>query len=182
MTRSFSNNSIFLFGIFLLLGLGGCASVESTAIYYEPTTLEQYPPKPEDWPIPILGKAPKEPYKQIGRLAFTSDQGYRFMRKSIEYNARVNGADAVILRNVDQQTRVFLTQVPPSWDYVPYTAYYPANGWRGGYGHGDGYCRGGGWVPVTNWVPLYQPGYVQANEQTMTSIDAEMIVITGKRR
>jgi hypothetical protein len=158
----------------LCLGLIGCASVESTAIYYTSYTLDQYPPKPKDAFIPVIGKAPDRPFRKIGRLAFSSDLGYRFMRQSIDYNARQNGADAVILHDVDSITQTFLTEVPPSWDYVPVTSYntYDVDGCRGG-----GY---GGVQPVTNWVPVFQPGYIQPTTVTTTTIDAEMIVFKNR--
>ncbi len=156
---------VLLLAAFALLALGGCASVEGTAIYYTPTTLNFYPPKPKDWPVPILGKAPNESYQTIGRLAFQSDLGFRFMRRAIEYNARVNGADAVILKDVAGRREVFLTRVPPRVDWVPFYG-------GGPYGYyGPGFVR---------YYPIWQPGYVQANEALITSIDAEMIVVTAR--
>lgn len=150
--------------------LTGCASVESTAIYYTPYTVEQYPPKPKEAFIPVIGRAPDRPYKTIGRLAFSSTLGYRFMRQSIDYNARIHGADAVILKDVDSSTQTFLTEVPPSWDYVPYTAWVPysVEGKKG--------RRYTEYAPYTNWQPVYRPGYVSPQSITTTAIDAEMIV------
>lgn len=120
--------------------------------------------------VPILGKAPDRPHKTIGRLAFSSTLGFRFMRKSIEYNARIHGADAVILRGMDSDTQVFLTEVPPSWDYVPYTSYVPyyVEGKKG-----QVYTK---YSSVTNWQPVFRPGYVSPESVTTTAIDAEMIV------
>ncbi len=145
----------------VLLCCGGCASVESTAIYYTPTTLEVFPPKPKDYPVPILEKAPDRRYRTIGKFAFETALGYRFARDAILYNARVNGADAVILKDVSGRRELYLTRVPPRVDYVPTVGYY------GGYGYGGyGY---------TSYYPIYQPGYVRADEEVITSVDAEMI-------
>jgi len=135
-----------------LIALSGCATVESTAVYYTPYTLDKNPPKPKDAFVPILGKAPERSHETIGRLAFSSTQGYKFMRRSMEYNARMQGADAVILNSMDSDTQVYLTEVPPSWDYVPYTAYEP-------------YCVVGEkgkvytkYSSYTDWQPVFTPG------------------------
>jgi hypothetical protein len=77
-------------GIFVLLS--GCASVKSTAIYY--SSIQDYPAKPLDAAIPILTRPPAKPYKVTGRIAFESDRGRNFLRKSMIYNAQIHGADA----------------------------------------------------------------------------------------
>ncbi len=164
------NSTILILLATIAVFLSGCASVESTSIYYVPYTVEQYPPKPKDAFIPIIGKPPDRPYKKIGRLAFSSTLGYRFMRRSIDYNARIHGADAVILKDVDSNTQVFLTEVPPRWDYIPYTSYYPAY-----YQNRNGRTRAE-FVPYTNWQPVFRPGYISPESITTTAIDAEMIV------
>jgi hypothetical protein len=171
MTSLFRKNSIRIaFGLFAIVGISGCASVESTAIYYTAYTIDQYPPKPKDTFIPVIGNAPDRPFKKIGRLAFSSTLGYRFMRRSIDYNARIHGADAVILKEVDEQTQVYLTEVPPNWNYIPYTSYVPYT--VRGYGGGC-YTE---FAPYTNWQPIFQPGYISEESVTTTAIDAEMIV------
>jgi hypothetical protein len=139
----------------------GCASVKSTAIYYTPTTLEVFPPKPKDYRVPILEKAPDRRHRTIGKFAFETALGYRFARDAILYNARVNGADAVILKNVSGRRELYLTRVPARVDYVPTGGYY------GGYGYGGFGYR--------SYYPIYQPGYVRADEAVMTSVHAEMI-------
>ena len=77
--------------------LAGCETVPSTSAYYLSYTEKVFPPKPKDAPIPILSKAPDRPYKVIGRLAFNTGRGWRFLRDSMLYNARANGADLVLL-------------------------------------------------------------------------------------
>ncbi len=145
----------------------GCASVKSTAIYYVPTTVEVFPPKPKDYRMPILEKEPDRQYRTIGNFAFETALGYRFSREAILYNARVNGADAVILKDVSGRRELYLTRVPPRVDYVPVGGYYGGYGRRGygGYG-GFGYAA---------YFPIYQPGYVRADEEVITSVSAEMI-------
>ncbi len=165
MTDRTTSYSIFRWLAVAVVGavLGsGCASVKSTAIHYVPTTLDVFPPKSKDFPIPILEKAPDRRYRTIGKFAFETALGYRFARDAILYNARRNGADAVILNNVSGRRELFLTRVPARVDYVPTVGYY------GGYGYG-GYGR------YASYYPIYRPGYVRADEEVVTSVDAEMI-------
>lgn len=164
--------SSFLAVLFFLL-FGGCASVESTSAYYLPQTLRVYPPKPRDYPVPILGAPPDRPYRTIGHLAFTSDQGWKFMRESMTYNARINGADAVILRKAETREKVRYTEVPPCTELVPVQvpAHAPVGGCRQ-----CGKNTANGWYPTTTYVPVFQPGYTRTWVQELVSIDAEMIV------
>ncbi len=164
MSLRYSNGIFRVLAAGLALGLlGGCASVQSTAIYYTPYTAKYRPPKPPETPIPILGRAPKEGYTAIGRLAFETDEGWRFLRKSMIYNAQINGADAVILKGVNTRQLRYLTQVPPQVDWVPVGNYYRN-------------CDNGEIYGGTNWVPFFRPGYVQENIENITAIDSEMIV------
>jgi len=150
------------FGL-LTLGLTGCASVGSTSIYYFPSTTNLYPPKPKNAPIPILGKSPDRPYKSIGNLTFSSTRGWPFLRDSILYNARVNGADAAILRETNSRQQTRLVTVPPRFNYIP----VPGPVYRNK--KGEVYYG-------TTYIPDFQPGYVFPSTWTITSIDAEMIV------
>lgn len=156
--------------------LAGCASVSSTSQFYFPTTTDVFPPKPKDVPIPILGKAPDRPYRVIGRLAFRSDLGWRFMRESMVYNARANGADAVILKNADSKQQVNYTEVPPrtDWVQVPGPVVAVNNG------RGNNCNQNVSYVSYPTYMPIFQPGYVRRWVQTIIGIDAEMIVM--KRR
>ena len=147
----------------VVLGLSGCTTVESTAIYYLPYSTKVYPPKAKDAPIPILGKAPKRAHTVIGRLAFSTDMGWKFLRESMLYNARMNGADAVVLRDARSRTEWGLMQVPPRMDWVP--------------GPGPAYRNKKGDVYyTTQWYPYFRPGYTMPVQETITGIDAEMIV------
>lgn len=140
----------------------GCASVASTSQYYLPYTAKYYPPKAPKTYVPILGKFPSERHVVIGRLAFETDQGWGFLRKSMIYNAQMNGADAVVLKAVNTRNQVNLIEVPPQVDWIPNTSYY--------------YDRKGRQYSQTNWIPFFQPGYVRPVVSTITGIDSEMIV------
>ncbi len=160
MTRHLANR---IFGPLLALGLlGGCASVKDTAMYYVSYTPAVYPPKPLETPIPILGKAPAGRHTVIGGLKFESDQGWKFMRKSMIYNAQANGADAVVLKATSHRRQISLLQVPPQMDLIPVSNWYRDK---------KGNVYGG-----TSWVPYFRPGYVQPYLEEITGIDAEMVV------
>jgi hypothetical protein len=143
--------------------LSGCASVKDTARFYVAYTPRVYPPKPPDTPIPILGRMPKKPHTVIGGLKFESDQGWNFMRRSMIYNAQVNGADAVVLKDTSERRQLALLEVPPQTEWVPVSNWYRNR---------KGQVCGG-----TTWVPIFRPGYVQPYLQEITGIDAKMIVL-----
>ena len=109
-------------------------------------------------PITILTEPPVRPYKVIGRLAFESDEGWNFLRKSMIYNAQMHGADAVLLRTAKTRREVSVQHAPPKVDW------YPAH--RRGK-HGKIYTRR---------VPYFRPGYPVRWVKEITAIDAEMIV------
>ncbi len=153
--------------------LAGCASVASTSQFYFPVTTTAYPPKPKNWPVPILGKAPDKPYKTIGRLAFQSDLGWKFMRESMVYNARANGADAVILKHAESKNQVRFTEVPPRTDWIP----MPGPVVAVNNGGGKKNCNNTTYVNYPYYMPVYRPGYVYRWVQTIIGIDAEMIVV-----
>ncbi|MFZ4777434.1 MAG: hypothetical protein ACOYM3_18865 [Terrimicrobiaceae bacterium] len=158
--------------ISLLAVLSGCASVSSTSQFYFPSTTDVYPAKPKDFPIPILGKAPDKPYKVIGNLNFRSNLGWKFMRESMLYNARANGADAVILKKSESKNQVNVTEVPPRMDYVPMPGPVIA------VNNGGKKCGGNPtYVSYPYYMPVYQPGYTRRWMETIIGIDAEMIVL-----
>lgn len=144
--------------------LAGCETVPSTSAYYLSYTEKVFPPKPKDAPIPILSKAPDRPYKVIGRLAFNTGRGWRFLRDSMLYNARANGADAIILRDTSQRREYGVVNVPPRFNYVPVPG--PAYRTKNGRTY---YCG-------PTWIPDFQPGYSYPTSWTIQGIDAEMIV------
>jgi hypothetical protein len=151
---------------FAVFALAGCVSVSSTADFYLAETTEVFPPKPKDAPIPILGSSPKQPYKVIGRLAFRSDLGWKFMRESMLYNARANGADAVILRSSDSRQQERFMQVPPrtDWVAVPGPVFVEKKKNKTYY------------QTAPSYIPVFRPGYVERFVDTIIGIDSEMIV------
>jgi len=170
MNRIYSNLLLLVFAA----GLSGCVSVSSTSQFYFPVTTDVYPPKSKDIAIPILGKAPDQSYKVIGRLAFRSDLGWKFMRDSMIYNARANGADAVILKKADSKDQVNFTQVPPRMEWIPMPGPVIAvnnGGGKKNCGNNQTY------VSYPTYMPVYQPGYTRRWVQTIIGIEAEMIVM-----
>jgi hypothetical protein len=150
-------------GIFAGVALTGCETVASTSAYYLSYSAKTYPPKAADAPVPILAKAPDEPYRVIGRLAFQTGRGWRFLRDSMLYNARANGADAVILRDTTQKRQYGIVNVPPRLNYVPVPGPVCQN-------------KKGQVYYGTTWIPDFQPGYSYPTSWTIQGIDAEMIV------
>jgi len=144
----------------ILASLPGCVSVKSTAVYYKSYSIRAYPAKPPEAVIPILVQPPRRPHTVIGRLAFESDRGWSFLRKSMVYNAQIHGADAVVLKSAPTRREVSIRQVPPQIDWVP-------AGTRRHGKHGR---------VSTHWVPFLRPGYTQRWVNEITAIDAEMIV------
>jgi len=154
-----------------LLLLQACASVSSTAVFYQPTTANYYPPKPSNAVIPILNAPPVHPYFEIGRFAFQTTLGYPFAINSVIYNARRAGADAVIVKNCQNWSVPYSYVVPPTVGYIPVGGYSGYGGWYGGRcgGWGGGYYGGG-------VVPVVYPGYAGYSYQNFTGIDARMIM------
>ena len=166
MIRIYAN----LLLLVLLAGFSGCASVSSTSQFYFPVTTDIYPSKGKDTPIPILTKAPDKRHTVIGRLAFCSDIGWKFMRDSMIYNARTNGADAVILKKAESKDQVRFTEIPPHTDWIPVPGPVVAV-------NNGKHCRNQTYVSYPNYMPVYRPGYIHRWVQTIIGIDAEMIVL-----
>ncbi|MEO6847512.1 MAG: hypothetical protein ABI443_08245 [Chthoniobacterales bacterium] len=156
-----------LVGLFFL----GCASVKDTRQFYIPNTAKTYPPRAKDAPIPILGQPPKEPYEVLGHLAFSTYQNFGFLRKSMEYNARESGADAVVLKQVNSQPQITPYYIPPTMNYVPVANTYVTSG-----KHGQTV------VGYTTFIPTYQPGYWGISQSVLTTIDAEIILMKNPHR
>ena len=146
-----------------VLLLSACASVQSTAVFYAPTTNVIYPPKDLHAVIPIMSQLPPQSYTEIGRFAFQSDLGYPFMLRAIEYNARQAGADAVYIKDSKSWSLPYYYSVPPTVTWIPVGSGVYGGGCGGWYG-------GGGMVPITS------PGYAGVNYRNFIGIDARMIV------
>jgi len=140
----------------ILLLLAGCASVESTSVYYK--SLKDFPAKAPDAQIPILTIRPKRPFTVIGRLAFESDRGWNFLRKSMIYNAQVHGADAVWLKSSKTRREISFQHLPPRMDWYPVSR-------RSNHGKID-----------TRLAPYMRPEPPLRWVSDFTAIDARMIV------
>jgi hypothetical protein len=157
------NRSIQLLLFAAALLLSGCASVSSTAVFYQPTSATIYPPKGSKAIIPILSAPPSRPFTEIGSFNFQTDLSYAFVQNALLYNARRAGADAIIIKNYKNWTLPYWYTVPPSVNWIPV---------------GGGYYRGGcgGWYGGTAFVPVTYPGYSGVNYRNFTGIEARMIV------
>lgn len=145
----------------VMLVMQGCAGVKSTAVFYTPSTTVVYPPKPDQAVIPIMNQPPSRPYAEIGRFSFQTGVGYPFLMRAVEYNAHRVGADAVLIREIKSWTIPRPYLVPPTLGWIP------VGGWYGG-------C--GGYYGGATAVPVWSPGYTVMNYDSVTGIDARMII------
>lgn len=99
-----------------------------------------------------------------------SPHGYRFVQRALLYNARRQGADAVILRKLDFDLRRNYNYVPPRWDSIPQTSVFYQSVKD---------CNGK-WITVpqtyTTYVPIFRPARTIVNDVQWTSVEADMIV------
>lgn len=155
--------------------LAGCASLEDTAVFYTPTSERFYPPLPKNEPVPVLSEPPEWPYEVIGRFALQSDQGYPRIYRAMLFNARRQGADAVILRRLAFDVRRTFNEIPATWRSVPQT-----NVW-----YQQVKNKKGEWVTVpqvyTTYLPLWQPARTVVTEREWTEVEAEMVVRRGRQ-
>jgi len=152
-----------------LVGLVGCSGVRETAKFYLPYAETPLPPRQKDAPIPILGRTPERPHKMIGRLGFATDRDWGFIRSSIEYNGRAQGADFAVIREVQSQRRQGWAQSPPSTDWIPVPGPVVQDK------KGEVISYG------VQWVPVYRPGYFYPATIVVTSFVAELGIYKGAR-
>jgi hypothetical protein len=154
--------------------VSACAPLSQTTAFYTPVSDRYYPPKDKKAEIPVLAKAPSWPHRVIGRFAMQSDRGYRFVHKAILYNARLQGADAVVIRKLVQDVRQTYNYIPPHWDSIPQTNVY----------YQQVQNSQGQWVTVpqtyTTYVPVFRPGRTVVSDSEWADVDAEMVVRRGK--
>lgn len=154
--------------------LGGCASLRDTTVFYTPVAQEVFPPLPKDATVPVFTEAPPWPHKVIGRFAVQSDRSYAFLHKAMLYNARLNGADAVILRRQAFDLRRTYNQIPASWENIPQTNVY----------YQSVQNNKGQWITVpqtyTTYIPVFRPARTVVSDVQWTELGAEMIVRKGK--
>lgn len=156
-----------------VLAAAGCTPLSETTAYYTPVSGRYYPPKDKREMIPVLSEPPGWPHRVIGRFAMQSDRGYPFVQKAILYNARLQGADAVILRKVGFDVRETYNHIPPGWDSVPQSNVF----------YQQVKNNQGQWVPVpqfyTTYVPVFRPGRTVVSNRQWVEVDAEMVVRRG---
>lgn len=124
--------------------------------------------------MPVLAEAPPWPHKVIGRFAAQSDRGYAFLYKAVLYNARLQGADAVILRRQAFDLRRIYNEIPASWENIPQTNVF----------YQTVKNNNGDWVTVpqtyTTFVPVFRPARTVVSDVQWVELEAEMIVRRGK--
>jgi len=157
------------------LALCGCASLEETAVFYTPSSPDYYPPWPKDTQLPLLGEPPPWRSRVIGTFDMETDRGPKFARKALLFNARRQGADAVVMRHLKYDVRRNYNYIPPRWDNVPVTNYW--NQWVQN--------NKGKWVnvpqPYTTFIPIYRPGRVVVDDVLWTHVRADMVVRRAKK-
>ena len=158
----------------ILLAAAGCAPLSETTVFYTPAADRVYPPKGKREPVPLLSESPSWPHQVIGRFAMQSDRGYPFVSKALLYNARLQGADAVVVRKVGFDVRQVVNQIPASWENVPQSnvMYQRVQN------------NQGQWETVpqvyTTYVPLFRPERTVVSEKQWTDVTAEMVVRRGQ--
>ena len=155
--------------------LAGCHSLRDTEVFYTPATTRIYQPWPEKAPVPVLSEAPPWPHKTIGRFAMQSPRGYRFVHRALIYNARRQGADAVVLRRLAYDLRRTYNHIPPRWDSIPQT-----NVFYQSVKNSDGK-----WETVpqvyTTFIPVFRPARTVVGDVQWTDVSADMVVHRNKQ-
>ena len=153
----------------------GCAPLSETTVFYTPVSDRYYPPKTKREEVPVLAEPPAWPHRVIGRFAMQSDRGVPFVNKAMLYNARLQGADAVVVRKQGSELRQNFNYIPPGWESIPQSnvIYQQVKNSEGQ------------WVTVpqvyTAMVPVFRPGRTVVNESQWTDVTAEMVVRRGKQ-
>ena len=164
-------------GVLLLacLGLAGCANLQETAVFYTPVSPQYYPPLEKKAFVPILSQSPPWRSRVIGNFDMETDRGPKFAREALLFNARRQGADAVVMRGLKYDVRRTYNYIPPSWTSYPVTNYY--NQWVQN--------NKGKWVnqpqTYTTFIPIYRPGGVVVDDVMWTHVRADMVVQRGKK-
>ncbi len=162
----------------VLLGGSGCAPFEKAALrrselYYTATSLERLSPKPETESIPFLDKVPKGS-RVLGVFQFSTERGRDFAMRSIEYNARRVGADAVWVRGHGEGHVPQTHHVPAHWEARPFTRFeYRQHSVPGGPGKPDRIIVDA--VPVTGYRHEFVPEQRWTNIIHYSNVDALML-------
>jgi len=165
--------SLLLLALFVLAA-AGCVPLSETAVFYTPASDRVYPPKGKREPVPVLSEPPSWPHRVIGRFAMQSDRGYPFVSKALLYNARLQGADAVIIRKMGFDVRQTVNRIPAGWESIP-----QSNVFYQQVQNDQGQRET---VPqvYTAYVPVFRPERTVVSEKQWTEVMAEMVVRRGK--
>ena len=152
----------------------GCVPLSETTVFYTPASDRVYPPKGKREPVPVLSEPPAWPHQVIGRFTLQPDRGYPFVNKALLYNARLQGADAVVVRKMGFDVRQTVNQIPASWESIPQSnvMYQRVQNSQGQ------------WETVpqvyTTYVPVFRPERTVVSEKQWTDVTAEMVVRRGQ--
>lgn len=167
--------SIFLVGA---LAFGGCAAMKQahlhdTEVFYRASTMDVYAAKPKESEIPILNVLPARS-KVIGHFGFTTPKGSQFAMEAATYNARRVGADAVLIRKLDERSEPYSYFVPPETVSVPHTRAINDPIWIK-----DQNGQPGHWEYRRRYETFYsmeqRPGHMVSGTNHRTTIDALML-------
>ncbi|MBN2145201.1 MAG: PDZ domain-containing protein [Candidatus Aureabacteria bacterium] len=152
-------NICLLIGLNLfLLGFSGCvitSRLEYTSRFYKVTTATPLPPKPDDFVAPIIrNDSTRRSYKVIGIMEFESGASDKYILDAVQYNARIHGADAVILTRWEKEKNNYVSWYPGSFSYSQ------------GYACDNGMFLTGIYAPAQYFTDTY----------VTTKIKAEMII------
>ncbi len=163
---------LWLLPLFLIFA--GCQSLRDTEIFYTPTSQKNYQPLTKDTPVAILSEPPPWPHRTIGRFAMQSPRGYRFVQRALLHNARLRGADAVVLRKLAFDLRRTYNYIPPQWETIPQTNVF----------YQSVKNDKGQWVTVpqtyTTFVPIFRPARTMISDVQWTDVEADMVVHRDK--
>jgi hypothetical protein len=167
-------NGRLMLVLLVAVAAAGCAPLGETTVFYTPVSDRYYPPKTKKEEVPVLSEPPAWPHRVIGRFAMQSDRGYPFVYKAMLYNARLQGADAVVVRKQGSELRQNYNYIPPGWESIPQNnvIYQQIKNSQGQ------------WVTVpqvyTVMVPVFRPGRTVVDESQWTDVTAEMVVRRGR--
>ena len=149
------------FLILVMAGFSGCRTVESTARFYKNMTNSPLPPKPPGTVVPIMkAEETRRTYKVIGEMEFETGGSDRFIMESIQYNARIHGADAVIMQTWEKEKETYVDWQPGFEAHVGFTHHY----------RDPGFC----------WTHYYDYPRYETYTYINNKIRAEMILFLDK--
>lgn len=158
--------------------LSGCSALHQkrlrqTEAFYRASTLESFAPKPPQAQIPVLNSMPARS-AVIGTFQYKTTRDTHFAIDAAVHNARKAGADAVVIRKIDERTIPFSYYIPPETVSIPRTRETIRPIWVKGKNGAPGH-----WEPgrtfETQYFLEHRPGRVVSGMTHETTIDAAMI-------